>query len=162
GGGRISGRARYIVDRGAQARRPRARARARGAGGPQAGRARGRRSDRAACRGRRGRQRGARAAPRLRDERDAGEPLAAPGGRARVRRGWDRVSAFSGPPASEGRCRARAMSHRNWFGLRGGATAWRWVSLIGIVLDQLTKYLIASNFSEFDEVVLLPMLSLVR
>lgn len=54
------------------------------------------------------------------------------------------------------------MTERGWFSLRAGASNWLWVSLVVIVLDQVTKYAITRNLREFDEVVLLPMLSFVR
>ena len=45
-----------------------------------------------------------------------------------------------------------------------GASASRWLllSLAIIVLDQWTKLLVMQNFREFDEVVVLPVLNLVR
>jgi len=54
------------------------------------------------------------------------------------------------------------MSERRWFSLRAGASDWLWVSLVVIVLDQVTKYAITRNLREFDEIVLLPVLSIVR
>lgn len=54
------------------------------------------------------------------------------------------------------------MSERRWFSLRAGASDWLWVSLFVIVLDQATKYAITRNLREFDEIVLLPVLSLMR
>ena len=54
------------------------------------------------------------------------------------------------------------MAERRWLGLKAGASNWLWLSLAVIVLDQATKYAVAQNFREFDEVVVLPFLSLVR
>lgn len=46
--------------------------------------------------------------------------------------------------------------------LRASAGRWLLLSLAVIVLDQWTKLLIMQNFREFDEIVLLPVLNLVR
>jgi signal peptidase II len=54
------------------------------------------------------------------------------------------------------------MSERRWFGLRAGAANWLWLSLVVVLLDQWTKYLITDNFDEFEELVLLPVLELMR
>jgi signal peptidase II len=54
------------------------------------------------------------------------------------------------------------MTERRWFSLRAGASDWLWVSVIVIVLDQITKYAIVRNLAEFDEIVLFPVLSIVR
>ena len=54
------------------------------------------------------------------------------------------------------------MSERRWFGLRAGAANWLWLSLVVVLLDQWTKYLIIDNFDEFEEIVLLPVLELMR
>jgi signal peptidase II len=51
---------------------------------------------------------------------------------------------------------------RRWFSMRAGASDWLWVSMAVILLDQLTKYAVAQNLREFDQIVLLPVLSLVR
>ncbi len=51
---------------------------------------------------------------------------------------------------------------RRWFSLRAGASDWLWVSLAVIVLDQLTKWLIAANLREFDQIPVLSILSIVR
>ena len=45
---------------------------------------------------------------------------------------------------------------------RFGAWAWLWLTLAVIVLDQWTKWLITSNFVEFQSVTLLPVFDLVR
>ena len=39
---------------------------------------------------------------------------------------------------------------------------WLWLSLSVIVIDQWTKFLITSNFSEFDSITLLPILDFMR
>jgi signal peptidase II len=54
------------------------------------------------------------------------------------------------------------MSERRWLALRAGAANWLWLSLAVIVLDQWTKWLITLHFEEFEELVLLPVLSLMR
>lgn len=45
---------------------------------------------------------------------------------------------------------------------RFGAWAWLWLTLAVIVLDQWTKWLITSNFVEFQSVTVLPVFDLVR
>jgi len=54
------------------------------------------------------------------------------------------------------------MASRRWFSLHAGASDWLWVSLAVIVLDQLTKWVIAANLQEFDEIPVLSVLSIVR
>jgi signal peptidase II len=54
------------------------------------------------------------------------------------------------------------MTPRHWFGLQAGASNWLWLSLAVIVLDQWTKFLVASNLEEFDRIVLLPVLDVMR
>jgi signal peptidase II len=54
------------------------------------------------------------------------------------------------------------MSERKWFSLNAGAANWLWLSLVVIVVDQLTKRWIMDNFDEFEELKLLPMLELMR
>ncbi|HLF12400.1 MAG TPA: signal peptidase II [Gammaproteobacteria bacterium] len=54
------------------------------------------------------------------------------------------------------------MTERRWFGLRAGAANWLWLAVAVVVLDQWTKDLIVDNFDEFEELVLLPVLSLMR
>ena len=54
------------------------------------------------------------------------------------------------------------MSERRWFGLEAGASNWLWLSLVVIALDQWTKYLITDRLDEFEEVILLPVLELMR
>jgi signal peptidase II len=51
---------------------------------------------------------------------------------------------------------------RRWFGLQAGASNWLWLSLVVVALDQWTKYLITDNLDEFEEVILLPVLELMR
>ena len=45
---------------------------------------------------------------------------------------------------------------------RFGAWAWLWLTLAVIVLDQWTKWLITSNFVEYQSVTLLPVFDLIR
>ena len=54
------------------------------------------------------------------------------------------------------------MSDRRWFSLRAGASNWLWLALVVIGLDQWTKYLITRNFEEFEQLVLLPVLEIMR
>lgn len=48
------------------------------------------------------------------------------------------------------------------FALNAGASTWLWLSLAVVALDQATKYLITRRFEEFDEIVVLPVLNLIR
>ena len=43
-----------------------------------------------------------------------------------------------------------------------GARSWLWLALLIIVIDQWTKRLITSRFVEFESVVLLPVLDIMR
>ncbi len=54
------------------------------------------------------------------------------------------------------------MTAGRWLSLRAGAANWLWLSVAVIVLDRITKYLIVRHLEEFQEVVLLPFLSLIR
>jgi len=54
------------------------------------------------------------------------------------------------------------MSERKWFALNAGASSWLWLSIAVIGLDQVTKFLIMENFTEFEELKLLPVLELMR
>ena len=54
------------------------------------------------------------------------------------------------------------MTKRRWFGLNAGASNWLWLGVITIGLDQWTKSLVIERFEEFDRVVLLPVLELMR
>ena len=54
------------------------------------------------------------------------------------------------------------MSERRWFGLRAGASNWLWLSVAVMALDQWTKALVVDRFEEFDRLVLLPVLELMR
>ena len=51
---------------------------------------------------------------------------------------------------------------RSWFSRDAGASAWLWLALAVIAVDQWTKFLIVSSFDEFDSVTLLPMLDFMR
>jgi signal peptidase II len=54
------------------------------------------------------------------------------------------------------------MSERRWFGLNAGASNWLWLGVVTIALDQWTKWMVIERFEEFDRVVLLPVLELMR
>ena len=54
------------------------------------------------------------------------------------------------------------MSERRWFSLSAGAANWLWLAVVVVAFDQWTKYLVTDNLEEFDEVVLLPFLDLMR
>ncbi len=54
------------------------------------------------------------------------------------------------------------MSARRRIGLRTGASAWLWLTAVVIALDQATKYAITRSLSVFEEIVVLPMLSIMR
>jgi signal peptidase II len=54
------------------------------------------------------------------------------------------------------------VSDRRWFSLRSGASNWLWLAVAVMVLDQWTKSLIVERFEEFDRIVLLPVLELMR
>jgi signal peptidase II len=54
------------------------------------------------------------------------------------------------------------MTARRWFSLRAGASNWLWLTLLVIVLDQWTKFLIMANFEEFERLTLLPVLEFMR
>lgn len=60
-------------------------------------------------------------------------------------------------PGEGGRARTR-----RWFGLRAGASDWLWLALVVIVLDRVTKRLVMRSFEEFDEIVVLPVLNIIR
>jgi signal peptidase II len=51
---------------------------------------------------------------------------------------------------------------RRWLALDAGASNWLWLSIVVLVLDQWTKQLVMSNFREFDEITLLPVLDFMR
>jgi signal peptidase II len=51
---------------------------------------------------------------------------------------------------------------RRWFGLRAGASNWLWLSVAVMALDQWTKAAVVERFDEFDRIVLLPVLELMR
>jgi signal peptidase II len=54
------------------------------------------------------------------------------------------------------------MVERRWLGLSAGASNWLWLAVAVIGLDRLTKYLIMRHFREFEEIILLPVLNLIR
>jgi signal peptidase II len=54
------------------------------------------------------------------------------------------------------------MSERRWFALQAGASNWLWLSVVVVALDQWTKYLVTDHLDEFEEVILLPVLELMR
>jgi signal peptidase II len=54
------------------------------------------------------------------------------------------------------------MTERRWFGLNAGASNWLWLGVAVIVLDQWTKWLIVDRFDEFQQLVLLPVLEIMR
>jgi signal peptidase II len=51
---------------------------------------------------------------------------------------------------------------RRWLALDAGASNWLWLTLAVIALDQWTKHLIMARFREFEVLVLLPVLDLMR
>jgi signal peptidase II len=54
------------------------------------------------------------------------------------------------------------VTGRRWFGLRAGASNWLWLAVAVMVLDYWSKQLITDRFVEFQELVLLPVLSIMR
>ncbi len=54
------------------------------------------------------------------------------------------------------------MTERRWFGLNAGASNWLWLGVAALALDQWTKWLIVDRFDEFQRVVLLPVLEIMR
>jgi signal peptidase II len=54
------------------------------------------------------------------------------------------------------------MTRRRWFGLQAGASNWLWLAVVVMVIDQWTKALVVERFEEFDRIVLLPVLELMR
>jgi signal peptidase II len=54
------------------------------------------------------------------------------------------------------------MTERRWFGLKAGASNWLWLAVVVMALDQWTKSLIVDRFEEFDKIVLLPVLEIMR
>jgi signal peptidase II len=54
------------------------------------------------------------------------------------------------------------MTERRWFSLQAGASNWLWLSVGVMVLDQWTKAMVVERFEEFEGVVLLPVLELMR
>lgn len=54
------------------------------------------------------------------------------------------------------------MTKRRWFALNAGVSNWLWLTMLVLVVDQWTKYLIVNNLDEFEEIVLLPVLDFMR
>ena len=54
------------------------------------------------------------------------------------------------------------MTPRRWFAFNSGASNWLWLGVAVMVLDQWTKWLVVERFDEFDRIVLLPVLELMR
>jgi signal peptidase II len=54
------------------------------------------------------------------------------------------------------------VTSRRWFSLSAGAANWLWLAVAVVAVDQWTKYLITENLQEFDEIVVLPTLELMR
>jgi len=54
------------------------------------------------------------------------------------------------------------MIRRRWFGLQAGASNWLWLGVAVMALDQWTKSLVVDRFDEFDRLVLLPVLEIMR
>jgi signal peptidase II len=54
------------------------------------------------------------------------------------------------------------MTERRWFGLNAGAANWLWLGVAVMALDQWTKWLVVESLEEFQQVVLLPVLELMR
>ena len=54
------------------------------------------------------------------------------------------------------------MTERRWFGLNAGASNWLWLGVAVMALDQWTKWLIVDRFEEFQQLVLLPVLEIMR
>ncbi len=51
---------------------------------------------------------------------------------------------------------------KSWFTPTRGASGWLWLSIIVIVLDQITKALVARSLSLYESIELLPVLSLTH
>lgn len=54
------------------------------------------------------------------------------------------------------------MTERRWLALNAGASNWLWLSMLVLILDQVSKRLIMHYFAEFEGVELLPMLAFMR
>lgn len=54
------------------------------------------------------------------------------------------------------------MKKSFWLGRNAGASNWLWLTLVVIVADQYTKWLIMQHFELYDVRVVLPMLNIVR
>lgn len=51
-------------------------------------------------------------------------------------------------------------SSRSW--LNAGASNWLWLTLAVLVVDQITKHIIVDGFSEYESIVVLPVLDIIR
>ena len=51
---------------------------------------------------------------------------------------------------------------RRWLGLSAGASNWLWLTLVVLVVDQLTKRLILERFEPYAEMYAFPFLDIVR
>jgi signal peptidase II len=54
------------------------------------------------------------------------------------------------------------VTKRRWFGLSAGPSNWLWLAAAVMGLDYWSKQLITEHFAEFQEMVLLPVLSIMR
>jgi signal peptidase II len=54
------------------------------------------------------------------------------------------------------------VTDRRWFGLNAGASNWLWLGVAVMAFDQWTKWFIVDRFEEFQQVVLLPVLEIMR
>jgi signal peptidase II len=54
------------------------------------------------------------------------------------------------------------VTGRRWFGLRAGASNWLWLAVVVMALDQWTKRLITDHLVEFQQIIVLPVLDIMR
>lgn len=57
---------------------------------------------------------------------------------------------------------AESQGKPRWLALNAGASNWMWLTLLVIAVDQWTKRLIVDRFEPYEELILLPMLDIVR
>lgn len=57
---------------------------------------------------------------------------------------------------------AASSTSKSWFTPTRGASGWLWLSLVVIVLDQVTKALVTKTLELYESVELLPILELTR